>query len=220
MDTLVSDLNVSPNFPKELQSYKTAGERDIFFRRVNFQHWLMASHPDRDTALWNVTTNANGRAQASKFNGDGATTLALNGATNFELGDCQSQGGQLHLRNLVNARETGNYIGNEMGYCWAEMGGGAHYVVSENNDLHASTSWGYGKIAMRYVYSAHNRSYNFVRGEREAMTLDISATPATGFDGKQHRVVRPARRGRRIENHDPRHQGRAGRIQGHGGDDS
>jgi hypothetical protein len=32
---------------------------------------------------------------------------------------------------------------------------------------------------MQYVYSAHNRSYNFVRGEREAMTLDISATPAT-----------------------------------------
>jgi hypothetical protein len=30
---------------------------------------------------------------------------------------------------------------------------------------------------MKYVYSAHNRSYNFVRGEREAMTLDISALP-------------------------------------------
>ena len=184
VDTLVSDLNASPNYPKELQSYKTSGEHDIFFRRVNFQHWLMCSHPDRNVTLWNVTTNVNGRVQASKFNGDGAVTLAVNGVTNFELSDCQSQGGQLHLRNLVNTRETENYIGNEMGYCWAEMGGGAHYLISESNELHASTSWGYGRIAMRYVYSAHNRSYNFVRGEREAMTLDISATPATGFDGK------------------------------------
>jgi hypothetical protein len=64
-----------------------------------------------------------------------------------------------------------------MGYCWAEMGGGAHYVVSEGNELRASTSWGYGNTAIKYVYSAHNKSYNFVRGEREAMTLDISALP-------------------------------------------
>ena len=30
---------------------------------------------------------------------------------------------------------------------------------------------------MKYVYSAHNKSFNFLRGEREAMTLDISALP-------------------------------------------
>ncbi len=64
-----------------------------------------------------------------------------------------------------------------MGYCWVELGGGAHYEVCTGNEIRASDSWGYGNIGMQYVYSAHNRSYNFVRGEREAMTLDISALP-------------------------------------------
>ena len=178
VDTLFSDLGSPAGLPPELKALRPAVSRDVFFRRVNFQHWLMCSHPDREPALWNVVTNAAGKiVQSSKFDGDGAHILRINGVENFEMSDCQAQGGQVHLRNLRNARETGNQFGNEMGYCWVELGGGAHYSVCAGNEIRASSSWGYGSIGMQYVYSAHNRSYNFVRGEREAMTLDISALP-------------------------------------------
>lgn len=63
------------------------------------------------------------------------------------------------------------------------MGGGAHYTVSQGNEIRAAASWGYGNIGIQYVYSAHNKSYNFVRGEREAMPLDISALPTFGPAG-------------------------------------
>ncbi len=178
VDTLFTGLSANTDLPPALKPLRQKASRDVFFRRVNFQHWLMCSHPDREPALWNVVTNAAGRiVKPSKFDGDGAHILRLTGVENFELSDCLAQGGQIHLRNLVNARETGNLFGNEMGYCWVELGGGAHYEVCANNEIRASASWGYGNIGMQYVYSAHNRSYNFVRGEREAMTLDISALP-------------------------------------------
>ena len=183
VDTLFTDLS-DRNVPNELKPLKPAVSRDVFFRRVNFQHWLMCGHPDRDVALWNVTTNAAGKTVASQFDGDHATLVRIGAMENVEFSDCQMQGGQTHFKNLRNARETGNFFGSGMGYSYVEMGGGAHYMVCESNEVHGSSSWGYGNTAMRYVYSAHNRSYNFVRGEREAMTLDISATPATGFDGK------------------------------------
>jgi hypothetical protein len=173
VNILLEDTTFGQGVPAELRPAPGANPaHDVFIRRVNLQHWLLAGHPDRNPVLWN--TPAKG---ASKANGDGATTFALNGVTNFEMSDVESQGGQIRIRNISNARETGNQVGNSMGYCWAEMGGGAHYVVSENNELRASTSWGYGNTALKYVYSAHNKSYNFVRGEREAMTLDISALP-------------------------------------------
>ncbi|HEX8912364.1 MAG TPA: hypothetical protein VF796_08380, partial [Humisphaera sp.] len=57
------------------------------------------------------------------------------------------------------------------------LGGGAVDVVCEGNDIRASSSWGWGWTGMQRVYSAHNTSHNFVRGEREAMTLDISSLP-------------------------------------------
>jgi hypothetical protein len=163
--------------PNQFKPLKPTVSRDVFFRRVNFQHWLLCGHPDRNTELWNATTNEGGKKISSKFDGDGANILRVGGAENVELSDCQLQGGQVHLRNIRNARETGNLFGNEMGYCWAELGGGAHQMVCEGNEIRASSSWGYGNIGMQQVYSAHNRSYNFVRGEREAMTLDISALP-------------------------------------------
>jgi hypothetical protein len=175
-DTVFMDLSDS-RVPKEFQTLKPAVSRDAFFRRVNFQHWLMCGHPDRNPELCNTTTNAQGKLVPGMYGGDQANILRVGAMENFELSDCQMQGGQVHLRNLSNARETGNLFGNEMGYCWAEMGGGAHQVISENNEIRASSSWGYGNIGMQQVYSAHNRSYNFVRGEREAMTLDISALP-------------------------------------------
>lgn len=192
VDTLFVDSSFPPKLPPELAGKKPAVNRDVFFRRVNFQHWLLASHPDRLPELWNTRTNASGTGlKAGKFDGDGAHILSISGVTNFELSACQAQGGQIHLRNLVNARETGNLYGNEMGYCWTEMGGGAHFVVSEGNEIRASSSWGYNRIGMQYVYSAHNQSYNFVRGEREAMTLDISALPATGEHGNITWIGKP-----------------------------
>ena len=176
VDTLFMDLS-DRNVPNELKSLKPALSRDVFFRRVNFQHWLMCSHPDRDVSLWNVTTNALGKTVPSQFDGDHANLIRVGALDNFEFSDCVVQGGQTHFKNLRNARETGNYFANGMGYCYVELGGGAHYLICESNEIHGSSSWGYGNIAMKYVYSGHNRSYNFVRGEREAMTLDISALP-------------------------------------------
>ena len=176
VDTLFTDLS-DRNLPNELKPLKPAVARDVFFRRVNFQHWLTCSHPDREVELWNVTTNAQGKTIPSQFDGDHATLVRVGAMVNFEFSDCQVQGGQTHFKNLRNARETGNYFANGMGYCYVELGGGAHQMICESNEIHGSSSWGYGNIAMQQVYSAHNRSYNFVRGEREAMTLDISALP-------------------------------------------
>jgi hypothetical protein len=172
VNVLLEDTTFGQGVPPELRLPPGQSGHDVFIRRVNLQHWLLAGHPERNPAIWNI--DAKGRTKAG---GDGATTFAIGGAVNFQMSDVESQGGQLHIRNISNGRETGNKFGNAMGYCWAEMGGGAHYVVSEGNELRASTSWGYGNTAMQYVYSAHNKSYNFVRGEREAMTLDISALP-------------------------------------------
>lgn len=176
VDTLFMDLS-DRNVPNELKALKPAVSRDVFFRRVNFQHWLMCSHPDRVTELWNVTTNAQGKTIPSQFDGDHATLVRVGAMDNFEFSDCQMQGGQTHFKNLRNVRETGNYFANGMGYCYVALAQGAHQMICESNEIHGSSSWGYGAIAMNQVYSAHNRSYNFVRGEREAMTLDISALP-------------------------------------------
>ena len=108
VDTLFTDLS-DRNVPNELKSLKPAVSRDVFFRRVNFQHWLMCSHPDRDVALWNVTTNAPGKTIPSQFDGDHATLVRVGAMDNFEFSDCQIQGGQTHFKNLRNARETGNF---------------------------------------------------------------------------------------------------------------
>lgn len=164
---LVEDVSFGQGVPAELKAGHGEGEEhDVFIRRVNLQHWIVAGR--------NTPADA---ALAKKYGIDGVNTFGIQGVTNFEWSDVQTQGGSVHIRGIRNARETGSFFGNSMGYCWAEMGGGAHYVVSENNEIRASSSWGYGHIAMKYVYSAHNRTYNFVRGEREAMTLDISALP-------------------------------------------
>ncbi len=176
VDTLFTDLS-DRSVPNELKPLKPAVSRDVFFRRVNFQHWLGCNHPDRSLELWNAATNAQGKLIASQFDGDHATLVRVGAMENFEFSDCQVQGGQTHFKNLRNARETGNYFANGMGYCYVELGGGAHQMICESNEIHGSSSWGYGAIAMQQVYSAYNRSYNFVRGEREAMTLDISALP-------------------------------------------
>ncbi len=157
---------------KPLAALKTPSH-DVFFRHVMFQHWLMVSHPNRNPVLWNT-----------KYTGEGSFNYHCAGVTNFEVSDCIFQGGNQIFGGIKNGRILNNFFGNEMGYCWTCLGAGAHYVVAEGNEIRASSSWGYGSIGMKYIYSAHNRSYNFVRGEREAMTLDISALPATPAGGK------------------------------------
>ncbi len=170
VNTLFEDVTYGQGVPAALKAgYPEGSARDVFIRRVNFQHWIAAGRGDGSPNL------------TKKYGIDGVNVFGIQGVTNFELTDTQFQGGAIHLRGLVNARETGNSFGNQMGYCWAEMGGGAHYTVSEHNEIRASSSWGYGHIGMKYVYSAHNKTYNFVRGEREAMTLDISALPTAGL---------------------------------------
>jgi hypothetical protein len=163
VNVLLEDATFGQGVPAPLK-VPEGGAHDVFLRRVNLQHWIVAGR-------------GKGENLGNKYGIDGVSTFAIQGVTNFEMSDVQSQGGALHIRGIRNGRETGNQFGNEMGYCWAEMGGGAHYVVSQYNEIRASSSWGYGHIAMKYVYSAHNKTYNFVRGEREAMTLDISALP-------------------------------------------
>lgn len=169
VDTLLLDMSYDRSgIPTELGSKMQpwGAARDVFLRHVNFQHWLLAGHPDRQPELW-----------AKKYTGDGAYNFRCGRLTNFEVSDCQFQGGSQMFSNVRNARVTGNEFSNEMGYCWTVLGGGARYEVCENNEIRASSSWGYGNDGMQYVYSAHNISRNFVRGEREAMTLDISALP-------------------------------------------
>jgi hypothetical protein len=169
VDETVVNLNSGTGgVPDELKARMQpwGAMQDVFLRHVNFEHWLMASHPDKNAALW-----------ATKYTGDGAVNFKISSVRNFEVSDCVFQGGHQMFMGLENARVTDNSFSNEMGYCWTVLGGGAHYEVCTGNDIRASSSWGYGPSSLAYVYSAHNVSHNFVRGEREAMTLDISALP-------------------------------------------
>ncbi len=170
VNTTFIDLSLGRDIPPELKSLvaPNTGSHDVFFRHVAFHHWLMVGHPNRNAALW-----------STKYSGEGSFNFHCNRVTNFEVSDCIFQGGNQIFGGIENGRILNNYFGNEMGYCWTCLGAGAHFVVAEGNEIRASSSWGYGTIGMQYIYSAHNRSYNFVRGEREAMTLDISALPAT-----------------------------------------
>lgn len=169
VDTGFLDLSyeqVSHIVPAELApKLKPWGEdRDAFFRRVHFQHWIDCGHPEKNPDL------------AKKY-WQGANNILFGGMRNLEVSDCIFQGGDNRFTSIRHGRLTGNNFSNTMNYCWTVLGGGAHYVVCQNNEINASSSWGWGWTGMKYVYSAHNISRNFVRGEREAMTLDISALP-------------------------------------------
>ena len=142
--------------------------RDVFIRRVHFQHWLNVGHPERltDPKLGNKIWSGN------------APHNFLNGAcVNFEVSDCIFQGGNNTFNGPQNGRVTGNFFSNEMNYSWTCLGGGARCLVVSHNEIHGSSSFGFGSMSLHHIYSAHNKSYNFVRGEREAMTLDVSSMP-------------------------------------------
>lgn len=171
-NTILMDLSSPSNIAAELKHFvNPEGSHDIFLRRVSFHHWMQCSHPDRNQLLWakRYTDNSN----PYNFR-DGAIR-------NFEVSDCLFQGGNQSFYNIRNARILRNSFSNGMGYCWTCLGGGAWFTVAEENDLRCSSSWGYGKIGMNRILSSRNISHNFVHGEREAMTLDISATPAIPY---------------------------------------
>lgn len=142
--------------------------RDIFIRRVEFQHWQNAGHPDR---------NPDPKMVKKFWSGDGPFNIRTGGCVNFEVSDCIFQGGNNHFNGPQNGRITGCQFSNDMSYSWTCLGGGARRLIVERNDIRASSSFGFGSIGLNYVYSAHNVSHNFVRGEREAMTLDVSSMP-------------------------------------------
>lgn len=171
-NTILMDLSSLSNIAPEMKPFvNPEGSQDIFLRRVSFHHWMQCSHPDRNQLLWakRYTDNSN----PYNFR-DGAIR-------NFEVSDCLFQGGNQSFYNIRNARILRNSFSNGMGYCWTCLGGGAWFTVAEDNDLRCSSSWGYGKIGMNRILSSRNISHNFVHGEREAMTLDISATPAIPY---------------------------------------
>jgi hypothetical protein len=143
--------------------------RDVFIRRVRFQHWLAASRPEQKITDEKLLKRI--------WSGDGSVNFRNAVCTNFEVSDCVFQGGNNQFMGLQNGRVTGNSFSNDMNYCWTVLGGGARRLVVTGNDIRASSSFGFGSISIQYVYSAHNVTNNFVRGEREAMTLDVSSMP-------------------------------------------
>ena len=170
VNAILHDLGSPSGVPAELRDrIAGGGSHDVFLRRVAFHHWMLCGHPDRNPAL------------ASRMHGTSAWnfTNPYGSIRTFEVSDCLFQGGSQQFVNIHNARITGNSFSNGMGHCWTCLGGGARFTVAEHNDLRCSSSWGYGLIGLNRIYSAHNTCHNFVQGEREAMTLDVSATPAT-----------------------------------------
>jgi hypothetical protein len=142
--------------------------RDVFIRHVRFEQWLDAGRPPITGDL----------AMNKKFySTDECFNVRIAGCRNFEVSDCVFQGGSNQFMGLRNGRVVRNSFSNSMNYCWTTLGGGAHRLVCSDNEIHASSSFGYGTIGLQYVYVARNVSHNFVRGEREAMTFDVSAMP-------------------------------------------
>lgn len=171
-NTILTDLSSPNNIAPDLKPFvNPEGSHDVFLRHVSFHHWMHCSHPDRNPALW-----------AKRYTDNLNPYNFRNGAIrNFEVSDCLFQGANQSFYNIRNARILRNSFSNGMGYCWTCLGGGAWFTVAEENDLNCSSSWGYGKIGMNRILSSRNVSHNFVHGEREAMTLDISATPAIPY---------------------------------------
>jgi hypothetical protein len=160
---------VPPEAATRIRPFGRGG--DIFLRRLVVHHLLLSGRPEQQKP---VTENP----KLNKRYWEGLRNIVIHDGRNIEVSDSIFEGGDNQFANLVNARIVRNTFANHMGYCWTALGGGAVDVVCEGNDLKASSSWGWGWVGMQRVYSAHNTTHNFVRGEREAMTLDISSLPS------------------------------------------
>lgn len=176
VETILLDVQCELDQPKTVPPEATSRIRpfgsggNIFLRHLLVQHLLLAGRPEQQKpAIENPALN--------KRYWQGMQNAKIQDGRNCEISDCTFEGGDELFTNMVNARIVRNSFANHMGYSWANFGGGAIDVVCQDNDIQASSSWGWGWSGMQHVYSAHNSTLNFVRGEREAMTLDISALP-------------------------------------------
>ncbi len=176
VETILLDVQYELNSPNSIPPEATARIRpfgrggDLFLRRLLLQHLLLAGRPEQQKPVME-------NPALNKLYWTGLRNAMIQDGRNCEISDCSFEGADQLFTNLVNGRIVRNSFANHMGYAWTNLGGGAINVVCENNDLHCSSSWGWGWTGMQRVYSAHNFSYNFVRGEREGMTLDISSLP-------------------------------------------
>jgi hypothetical protein len=182
------EMRASRTVPPELTQFcKPWGHnRDKFLRRLRIQHWLLVQHPEDalkppkpvEGAKPDLTKiEPEKLALARIYEGVEANTFTGFDLRNLEVSDCEFQGGRQIFANVENARIVRNSFTSTLGYCYTLFGGGAIDLVCEGNFITGSSSFGWGWNGMQRVYSAHNVSNNFVRGEREAMTLDISAMP-------------------------------------------
>ncbi len=162
-DSLLGRLYRFPAPLKELESRMVpwGQERDVFLRRVRIQHLYLCGRP--------------GVEFFKRFNEQNLLTFAIGGVKNCEVSDCIFNGTQRFL-NLDNGRLTGNSFSNQMGGAsWTDLAG--RYFTFQNNDIVGASSWRWHGIPLEYLYSAHNKSANFERGERECMTFDINGLP-------------------------------------------
>ena len=170
-DITLCDMSLEINYnrtvpPELLAKLRSWGQsRDKFLRRVRFQHWLLVAHPETHPEM------------AKKYAAGIVFNFRGNDLRNFEVSDCVFQGGHQPFNNVVNGRIVRNSFSSQLGPCSTCLGGGGINLVCESNELRCASSFGWGWIGLQRVYSAHNKSWNFERGEREAMTCDVSALP-------------------------------------------
>ena len=182
------EMRANRTVPPELTPFcKPWGQnRDKFLRRLRVQHWLLVQHPE--DALKPPKTEEGAKPDLTKIEPEKLALARLYESVeaytfmgfdlrNFEVSDCDFQGGRQLFANVENARIVRNSCTSSLGYCYTLFGGGAIDLVCEGNFTAGSSSFGWGWSGMQRIYSAHNVSTNFVRGEREAMTLDLSAMP-------------------------------------------
>lgn len=156
--------------------------RDIFLRRLQLHYLPFVGRPSGNPTAdpqwqffrWGIT-NSNGVVDLS---------VAMTGVKNVEVSDCTFVGSQRFL-DLQNARFVGNHFSSPMEASWTDLGG-QHVVFKGNRIIGQASSWRCTLLPVRWLYVAHNYSWNVVRGEREALTFDVNGV--LGERRKSHAV--------------------------------
>ncbi len=156
--------SISPGFDTQLG-------QDIFIRQVAIHYLPYAGRASLDASTdpqwafnrWGVA-----------FDASLELTIALGGIRTIEISDCDFIGTQRFL-DLKNGRITRNHFRNPMNLSWTDFGG--QHLVFERNTIDGASSWRMARLPLRHIYGARNVSSNIVRGEREAMTLDLGKSP-------------------------------------------
>src|SRR5439155_12267810 len=165
--------------------------RDIFLRHVRIHYLPNAGRPSHHSAENDPQWQFNRWGIINSSDRD--LTTAMGGVRNIEVSDCEFVGMQRFL-DLQNARFVGNHFSNQMGVSWTDLGG--QYVVFEGNRILGASSWRAITLPLRYLYCAHNFSVNIERGEREALTFDLTHAGAKGLLGRPGRSPVEAWQGR------------------------